>query len=90
MEFDLFSGEKRFNLDGPDNRSTWSDECRIIYRNKRQFRGGSVMVWGIILPDGYAHPKKIDGTLTAQKFIILSSRVIPKLDGEFGPEKYRF
>ena len=39
MEFDLFSGEKRFNLDGPDNRSTWSDECRIIYRNKRLLRG---------------------------------------------------
>jgi len=85
-----FSDEKKFNLDGPDNWSTWSDESRIIYRNKRQLGGGSVMAWGIILPDGYVHLEKIDGTLTAQKYVILLSKVVPKLDREFGPKKYYF
>jgi len=85
-----FTDEKKFNLDGPDNWATWMDEGRKIYRNKRQLGGGSVMVWGILFPDGYLHLEKIEGILNADKYLELLAKIIPKLDREFGRGEYYF
>lgn len=44
----IFSDEKKFNLDGPDCYSCyWHDlKATEVTRAKRNFGGGSVMVWG--------------------------------------------
>lgn len=44
----IFSDEKKFNLDGPDCYSCyWHDlSQKSIVRSKRNFGGGSLMVWG--------------------------------------------
>uniref|UniRef100_A0A8R1ICI9 Tc1-like transposase DDE domain-containing protein n=1 Tax=Caenorhabditis japonica TaxID=281687 RepID=A0A8R1ICI9_CAEJA len=44
----IFSDEKKFNLDGPDGyKSYWHDLRKDkLFFSKRNFGGGSVMVWG--------------------------------------------
>jgi hypothetical protein len=44
----VFSDEKKFNLDGPDCYSCyWHDlSQKDVVRSKRNFGGGSLMVWG--------------------------------------------
>lgn len=42
----VFSDEKRFSFDGPDNWFSWYDPFHPPQRIKRQMGGGGVMVWG--------------------------------------------
>lgn len=46
----IFSDEKKFNLDGPDGFNCYWRDLRKEprYFSKRNFGGGSVMVWGAI------------------------------------------
>ena len=46
----VFSDEKRFCKDGPDSWRTWYDPFDPPVRIKRQMDGGSIMVWGMVLP----------------------------------------
>lgn len=50
----IFSDEKKFNLDGPDCYSCyWHHKgSEEVPRSKRNFGGGSVMVWGAFHYDG--------------------------------------
>ena len=53
----IFSDEKKFNLDGPDCYSYhWNhlDE-KGVTRSKRNFVGGTVMVWGAFCYQGKLH-----------------------------------
>ena len=54
----IFTDEKNFNLDGPDNWKTCMEEKTKIHVNKRQCGGGSHMVWGVLLPTGQIFVKK--------------------------------
>lgn len=65
----IFSDEKKFNLDGPDDWSTYTDENRTIYRNKRQMGGGSVMIWAMLLPNGFIHIERLEGKIDANHYI---------------------
>ena len=56
-----FSDEKRFNLDGPDNLCTHMSENDNDFREKRQCKGGSVMVWLMAMPNGLLIHKFITG-----------------------------
>ena len=50
----IFTDEKKFNFDGPDNFSSWenvNDEYNIK-RNKRQLGGGSIMIYGMVAYGG--------------------------------------
>jgi len=50
----IFSDEKKFNLDGPDRYSCYWHDLRHknTCRSKRNFGGGSVMVWGAFSDKG--------------------------------------
>lgn len=50
----IFSDEKKFNLDGPDGyNSYWRDlRKQPRYFSKRNFGGGSLMVWGAFSAKG--------------------------------------
>lgn len=50
----IFSDEKKFNLDGPDGfRFYWRDlRKEPLVFSKRNFGGGSVMVWGAFAKSG--------------------------------------
>lgn len=49
----IFSDEKRFNLDGPDNMSSYGTNYAQLHRIKRQMGGGSVMILGAISNKGH-------------------------------------
>lgn len=86
----IFSDEKKFNLDGPDNWSTYFDESRRIYRSKRQMGGGSVMVWMALLPNGTLHLELLEGKVDTSRFLAVMNRVLPVIDNLFGCEKVVF
>lgn len=78
----MFSDEKKFNLDGPDGfHSYWRDlrkEKRIF--SKRNFGGGSLMVWGAFCADGLlrlSFPSCRMNSVEYQK--VLESSLIPFL-----------
>ena len=83
----VFTDESKFNLDGPDVLKSWMDESNQNFRNKRQQGGGSVMIWGMLLPKGKLCVFKVSGRLNSVHYInLLRENVKPILDNEF-PEK---
>ena len=50
-----FSDEKKWNLDGPDGYRYYRCELtkKPKYFTKRNFKGGSLMVWGAISSSGW-------------------------------------
>ena len=53
--------------------------------------GGSVMIWGAVLPNGKFFLREIKGRLNSQKYIDFSnSEVEPYLDSQLGINKYTF
>lgn len=87
----VFTDEKKFNLDGPDNWSTYIDENRELCVNKRQNNGGGIMVWGMITYHGYFHIIEMVGNFDSESYcdhIIDTAK--PILDDLFQNEKYIF
>ena len=78
----IFSDEKRFSLDGPDsNYRYWhheTQEKRIFSR--RQFGGGSVMVWGCFGVRGKSELMICDNSLTSARYqVVLRNGLLPHL-----------
>ncbi|CAK9796279.1 Transposable element Tc3 transposase [Anthophora plagiata] len=78
----IFSDEKKFNLDGPDGyNSYWRDlRKEPRYFAKRNFGGGSLMVWGAFHTNGMlklAFPSK---KMNSDEYIsILQNNLLPFL-----------
>lgn len=84
----VFSDEKKFNLDGPDGfRDYWRDlRKEPMYFSKRNFGGGSLMVWGAFSSSGtlsLAFPSTRMDSLEYQR--VLSNHLLPYLTAH--PEK---
>lgn len=90
FERTVFSDEKKFNLDGPDNWSSWTDPDRKLLRQKRQMGGGGVMVWGMITSDGECTVKKMDGKINADDHIKTIGGPLDHLDNKYGKNNYHF
>mgnify|MGYP000860321285 CR=1 FL=1 len=87
----VFTDEKRFSLDGPDSWSTYTDEGRDIYRNKRQNNGGGIMVWGCITFDGLFYLMECIGNYKSAEYCtFVINQVKPLLDTMFGEGEYLF
>ena len=87
----IFSDEKRFSFDGPDNWFSWFDPFDPPQRIKRQLGGGCVMVWGMTLPSGEIQVQRLIGKVDSDVYIaMLKEKVVPYLNSKFGQEKYLF
>lgn len=86
----VFTDEKKFNLDGPDSWSTWTDEDRNIYRNKRQMGGGGIMVWGLVLHNGFVHVERLEGKVNTDRYLEMLSEVLPNLTNVFDHSEFYF
>lgn len=66
----VWSDEKKFNLDGPDGiKYYWHDLRREPRRfSKRQFGGGSLMIWGAFVNDTILNLHIMDGTYNAERY----------------------
>ncbi|KHJ77147.1 hypothetical protein OESDEN_23233 [Oesophagostomum dentatum] len=79
----IFSDEKKFNLDGPDGmRCYWRDlQKDLITFSRRNFGGGSLMVWGAFCKDRKTRNSICflsDGLGRVQDCPSVSSVVIPE------------
>lgn len=86
----VFTDEKKFNLDGPDSWSTYADEGRQLFRNKRQMGGGSVMVWAMLMPNGAIHIERLVGKIDAEKFSAMLADVVPIIDNIYGEHGFYY
>lgn len=64
----VFSDEKRFSLDGPDNWMTYLPKNNQRCRVKRQSKGGGLMVWGMVFSTGTVFVKKLIGRQTSDTY----------------------
>ena len=82
----VWSDEKKFNLDGPDGiRYYWHDlrkEPKIF--SKRQFGGGSLMIWGAFVNDTIFDLHIMEGTYTAERYSdMLEKCLVPFMQPEW-------
>ena len=90
-EITIFSDEKRFSLDGPDNFTSWQQDGMVSNRVKRQCGGGSIMVWGMVLPNGIIHLEMVEERMNSEAYInILQDRAIPIIEEYFDGQQYYF
>jgi transposase/YHS domain-containing protein len=87
----VFTDEKRFSLDGPDDWRSYSDQKNPPKRQKRQMKGGSIMIWGMVLPDGFLWIKKVDGRQKSSNYVsLLKNEVKPFLENYYEGKNYYF
>lgn len=81
----VFSDEKRFCLDGPDDwRSYYSKNTNLV-RQRRQCNGGGIMVWLMIMPNCLLSYKIIHGNFNSVGYIkLLSESIVPIIKLNFG------
>ena len=87
----VYSDEKKFNLDGPDCWMSWMEEDEEPTRNKRQMGGGSVMVWGMLMPHGEIAVYRVIGRINSQYYTeFLENKPLPLLLDRFGLRNFTF
>ena len=58
-----------------------------LYRNKRQYRGGSIFLWLLVLPNGLLSYRVIQGKLNAEKYIdLLWTTAVPIIKLNYGDD----
>lgn len=81
----IFSDEKRFSCDGPDNWCTYISENFKFERNKRQNRGPGLMYWGMCLPSGKVFLKEIMGRQNSESYrSLLKDYAVPLINQFYG------
>jgi len=79
----IFTDEKKFNLDGPDNFCTWINENMALTRNRRQCGGGGIMVHGAMGYDGYFRITKIQGNLNGTQYLEVFQNLTSDLNARY-------
>lgn len=85
----VFSDEKRFSMDGPDNWMSFTKKSAKLVREKRQCGGGGVNIWMMVLPNGLLAFRVLQGNFCSQKYItMLQEIVVPLLKLNFRDDFY--
>lgn len=80
----VFSDEKRFSLDGPDNWLSYCTKSNQLFRQSRQCKGGGVMVWLMVMPNYMLTYRIIDGIFNSNKYLqVLQEVIVPILKLNF-------
>lgn len=88
-ESTIFSDEKRFSMDGPDDWRSFVRKPGKLIRNRRPCEGGGIMVWLMVQPNGLLAHKIINGKFCAIDYInLLSSMIVPIMKLNFGENFY--
>lgn len=76
----IFTDEKRFTLDGPDNWMTYMPKNSKYIRQKRQCHGGGIMLWLMIFPNGLLSFHVIVGKFSSKDFVhMLHTYIVPTI-----------
>jgi len=85
----VFSDEKRFSLDGSDYWMSYTGVSEKIVRPKRQCRGGSVMVWLMVIPNGLLSYRFIRTNFKAKDYLdVLKEMIVPIIRLNMGSDFY--
>lgn len=85
----IFSDEKRFSLDGPDDWRSYMSKNDLNIRQKRQCGGGGTMVWLMVMPNGLLAHKIIFGKFASVNYIeLLKQMVVPIVKLNFDENIY--
>ena len=83
----VFSDEKRFSLDGPDDWRTYVQKSKPAVRERRQSKGGGIMVWLMLLPNGILAHRVITGKFGSVEYInLLHEMIVPIIKLNFGDD----
>ena len=73
----VFTDEKVFSLDGPDDYKTYTMKNESLSKKRRVCGGGKVMVWLMALPNGLLAHRIYRGMFNSEKYIdLLSNRML--------------
>lgn len=88
-ETTIFSDEKRFSFDGPDDWRTYVGKSEKYIRQKRQCKGGGIMVWLMVLPNGLLCHRVIKGKFKANDYLsLLKDLIVPIIFLNYGTDFY--
>lgn len=83
----IFSDEKRFSMDGPDNWNSYVKRNSKLVREKRQCKGGGINIWMMVLPNGLLAHRVIEGNFCSNKYNeMLKDMIVPILKLNFGED----
>ena len=83
----IFTDEARFSIQGPDNFQSWQlhNGTNEEIRDKKPFKGGSIIVFLDMAYDETFLIRKIDGTLNGERYLnLLKEDIMPELLRKFG------
>jgi len=91
----IFTDEKRFNKDGPDNEMSWFDKRsgnkKICNHIKRQMKGGGIMVYGAITSTGQYLLCRVHGAMNGASYLkLLQEKVIPWITSIYPDGNYHY
>ena len=85
----IFSDEKRFTLDGPDNWSSYVMPGNTSIRERRQCKGGGIMIWLMTFPNGLVAYRVIRGKFKSYDYIaMLRDKLVPCMKLNCGENFY--
>lgn len=85
----IFTDEKRFSLDGPDDWRSYVRNNFSSSRIKRQCGGGGVMVWMMVMPNGLLSFHFLEGKVDSKMYIdLMKIHVLPTLFLNYGLDFY--
>ena len=83
----VFTDEKRFSLDGNDCWMSYQSNDLKTYRNKRQMKGGSIMVWGMLFSSGKLLIKLLKGNQKSSDYKeTIETFAVPAIMNEMGDD----
>ena len=85
----ISSHEKRFSLNGPDDWRSYTPIAKPLIRYKRQCRGGGIMVWLMVLPNGLVAHRIIEGIFKSCNYKnLLQEMIVPIIRLNMGSSFY--
>jgi len=74
----IFSDEKWFSIDGPDDWRSYVYKNQKVYRPRHQKKGGGIMVWAMVLPNGLLTFRLLQRDFKSKQYIdLLSETIVP-------------
>lgn len=76
----VWTDEKRFSGDGPDNQSSWTPQGKQLVHNRRQQGGSSIQVYGALLPGPFLLVFEVCQRNNSELFMdFFESKVLPQI-----------
>lgn len=83
----IFTDEKKFRLDAPDNRKTWTTNTTKTTQRRRQNGGGGLMFHATMCSDGWMHFTEVSHKMNAKSYQeFLEKELFPIVIDRFGPD----